>query len=178
MQILASDVDFWTRYDFETMKLLHDSMLYPPHTTIQAHCRNNQSGTIILKVKGARNRHTLRVSKQFGSLPAHVHVPEVAVADEPLQLDPHLSILYTILCKSVAPQWEHVGIFLGVKLPTIDRIRRENDKDVYACFRELIKAWLRQINPPATKSKILHVLREVELNEEADKLQKHWGTIY
>ncbi len=157
---------------------MHDERMYPPHITITAHSQTHQWATITLAVTGMKIKETedctetlFQIPEQFGSLTTRV--PKVvAVADEPLlQMKPHFNILYTTLCKSVAPQWGHFGGYLGVEPFIIDRIK-ENDKDVYACFRELIKEWLRQINPPATKSKIIQVLRELKFNAEADKLEE------
>lgn len=52
----------------------------------------------------------------------------------------------------------------------VERIRRERDRDLYACFREMLMVWLKQIDPLPTKTKILRVLRELNFNDEADKL--------
>ena len=182
MQILASDVDFWNNYDYDTMKLMHDEKMYPPYTSLLVHSTKNQRASVILKVKGTRNRtdYTFKVSKQFGSSsPSPLSSPTTSVtstASEELTEKLHFNTLYTTLCNSVASKWEHVGSFLEVKPNAIERIEREKNGDVNACFREMIKEWLKQINPPPTKSKILQVLRDLEFNEEANRLEEKFSS--
>ena len=151
------------------MKMKHDMKLYPPHTSIMAHSEKNQWATVTIMVKGIQNKQNteipFRISKQFGSLATSA--PKV---DSILQMKPHFNILYTTLCKSAAPKWEHIGSFLGVDPLDMDCIGIEKTGDLLACFREMIKVWLRQ-DPPPTKSKLLSVLRELEYNDEANKLK-------
>ncbi len=87
-------------------------------------------------------------------------------------MTPHFNILYPTLCKSVSTKWEDFGIYLGVDPYAQERIKRENEKDLHAAFRETLKEWLKQINPRPTKSKIIEVLRELSFHAEADKLEK------
>ena len=87
-------------------------------------------------------------------------------------MEPHFNIIYTTLSKSVSTQWEDVSSYLGVDTATVERIGKERSGDMKACFREMLKAWLRGINPPPTKAKILEVLRELDFNEEAGRLEQ------
>lgn len=180
-QIKAAEVDFWNNnYDHDSMKLMHDSKMYPPYTSLLAHSTKNQRATVILKIKGTTNPtdYTFRISKQFISsdqdipnIPASI--PAVSsISTEKLNEVVHFNVLYTTLCQSVAHQWKHVSAFLGVNPNAVERIQRENNGDTQDCFREMLKEWLKQSNPLPTKSKILKELRELKYNEEADRLEQ------
>ena len=169
MQILASEVDFWSEYDYDYMKLMHEERMYPPKTSLIVHSQRNQRAAVTLKVNGMKSRpdFSFTISKQFGSNT----IPLPVSTDDNRLKESDFNVLNGTLCNAVAAQWDDFGSYLGVDQSYMDNVKRENDK-VYACFREVIKRWLRQIDPPPTKSKILQVLKLLQFNQEADQLEK------
>ncbi len=159
------------------MKLMHDEKMYPPHAVLIAHSRINQRADITLMVHGMKNRlnYSFSISKQFGLYGQQASIDRSSSFDvspgEILHEDTHFGTLNDTLCKTVASKWDDFGSHLGIDQYYLDDIKRENDK-VHACFREVLKKWLRQINPPPTKSKILQVLRHLDCNEQANNLEK------
>ena len=184
MQIFASKVDFWSKRKrhpadlHDDMELQYKMKVYPPHITLTAHSPTQQRATFCIHVKGMKTEDeqaeadvSFDVSKQFGSL-APFPPPKSTTTVENLRMKPHFYVIYTTLCIPLSPKWEDIAIHLGVDPYSLEAIAAKNDKDVRACFKEMIKVWLRQIEPPPTKEKILQVLRHLHFNEQADELEQ------
>lgn len=82
---------------------------------------------------------------------------------------PHLAILYRVLL-SVASQWKNIGTLLGLNPDEFNTIKSDED-DTRSCLRSMLALWLKQIDPLPTKSKIITVLKELDLNEKALRLE-------
>ena len=159
------------------MKLRHEKNIYPPRLTIIAHSHTAQWATICIDIKGLKRKHgkediSFEIPKQFGSQVCSIASLDAADGER-LQLQHHFNTLYTTLYKSLASNWVDFGIHLDINPLTIDRFKKENDKDVRACFREVLIEWLKQIKPPPTKSKILQVLTDLGFSEEAQQLESN-----
>ena len=90
----------------------------------------------------------------------------------PLQHKPHFPILYRTLVKSTAQkEWQDIGIFLGLELYQLQVIESEQ-KDLKSCLKAMLSLWLNGVDPLPTKAKIIEVLKDLDLNKEAEKLQE------
>ena len=89
-------------------------------------------------------------------------------SDVHLKSKPHLAILYEELL-SVASQWQDIGTLLGLDPDDCSTIKSD-EGDVRSCLRGMLTFWLKQIDPPPTKSKIITVLKKLNLNEKAQGL--------
>ena len=96
----------------------------------------------------------------------HVHSPTSTVK----LTKTHLGILYRTLFKC-APKWEDIGVFLELD-PDELGIIKSDEGNVNSRLRAMLSLWLKQIEPMPTKSKIVKVLRELNFNEAAEKLNK------
>jgi hypothetical protein len=70
---------------------------------------------------------------------------------------PKFSELLKELLSKVSADWEDIGLTLDLnegQLRAIGSDHRESDK----CFREMLKLWLRQIEPPPTWSAIIEAI--------------------
>ena len=172
LQIFASDVNFWNNYDYDFMKLKHDSKMYPPYTSLLMCSKKNQRATVNLKIEGIKDplRHVFKISKQFTTVSSS-SAPRISTRSS-VRLDEErdFNTLYTTLCQPLASQWEHIGSHLGVSPSTIQRISRDSH-GALPCFREMLLAWLRQINPPPTTLKIIQVLLDLGFHEKAHQLE-------
>ena len=93
-------------------------------------------------------------------------------ADVHLQHKPHFAILYRTLVKSTAlKEWQDIGIFLGLELYQLEVIESEQ-KDLKSCLKAMLSLWFKGVDPLPTKSKIIEVLKDLNLNQEAKKLQE------
>ena len=92
--------------------------------------------------------------------------------DVHLQHRPHFLILYRTLVKSTAQkEWQDIGLFLGLELYQLEVIESEQ-KDLKSCLKAMLSLWLNGVDPLPTKSKIIEVLKDLDLNQEAEKLQE------
>ena len=83
---------------------------------------------------------------------------------------PHFYTLYRTLHTSAAHRWRVIGLFLKLDQGKLDVIELETHK-ASICLEKVLSLWFTGIDPPPTKSAIINVLKELELNEEAEKLQ-------
>ena len=90
--------------------------------------------------------------------------------DVHLKSKPHFAILYRELF-SVAPQWKTIGLLLDLDRGELNIIKTDED-DTHSRLEGMLSLWLKQIDLPPTKSQIITVLRELKLNEEAQRLKE------
>ena len=64
-----------------------------------------------------------------------------------------------------------IGVFLGLDTDQLHVIELEQ-KDLNSCLRKMLSLWLNEVDPLPTKSKIIEVLKFINMNQEAEKLQK------
>ena len=91
--------------------------------------------------------------------------------DIPLSMKQHFHILYRILYNSAAPKWKDIGIFLGLDEAKLDVIEVDESR-VQSRLEKMLSLWLKQNDSPPTKFKIIEVLKDLDLNAEAEKLEK------
>ena len=61
----------------------------------------------------------------------------------------------------VAAKWENIGIFVGIKPDKLDNIKKENSSSQPDCLREMLKIWVKQIDPPPTWSTMADALQRI-----------------
>ena len=82
----------------------------------------------------------------------------------------NFNLLYKTLY-SAAVKWEDIGLFLELDANDLDII--DSDKnDSHAKLKEMLKLWLKQVEPPPTKSKMVEVLKDLKFTQEAKKLEE------
>ena len=78
---------------------------------------------------------------------------------------PELSSLLRELIK-VDSEWENIGILLEIESHRLESIKTAEHHSTLNCLREMLKIWLKKINPPPSWSAItdaLKCLREEQL---------------
>ena len=58
-----------------------------------------------------------------------------------------------------AKHWHNIGIFLEVPEPTLEQIESDYRGDCQQCVREMIKRWLKQVNPPPSWKALADALK-------------------
>ena len=71
--------------------------------------------------------------------------------------------------------WQSLGLELGLRYPTLKRIKKEQREDINDCMMEMLAAWLQQQDNvsqagPPSWSVLQTALREIEENELADRI--------
>ena len=67
--------------------------------------------------------------------------------------------------------WKDIGLFLDLDQKELNLV--ESDKDSSSRRLEaILSLWLKQIDPIPTKSKIISVLKDLKLNDEAEKIER------
>ena len=73
--------------------------------------------------------------------------------------DSHLRYLMVALEPVV--QWFNLGVYLGVKTATLEKIKIEERERVEDCKREMLIAWLRSSEEPCTKQQLESALMKI-----------------
>ena len=72
--------------------------------------------------------------------------------------EPGLSTLLRELIKKVDSKWENLGILLEIESHRLESIKTEEHHNTQNCLREMLKTWLKMINPPPSWSAITNAL--------------------
>ena len=75
------------------------------------------------------------------------------------------------LSNNVSDDWEDIGLFLGLQQGALDEIRSKFPSHTKKCFREMIKLWLRKIDPVPTWSAIIDAIEELDYESLAEELK-------
>ena len=71
---------------------------------------------------------------------------------------PELSTVFKELLK-VSCKWENIGILLEIEADSLESVKAaENTGNTQNCLREMLKIWLKKINPPPSWSAIIDAL--------------------
>ena len=86
-----------------------------------------------------------------------VTVP-LCVSLGPLEESPKLTKLIKELSTKVSAKWEDIGPFLDIEEDTLEVIKQDYPRDTRRCFREMLKHWLKQVDPPPTWAAIIDAI--------------------
>ena len=78
-----------------------------------------------------------------------------------LLIKPTLQELVQVLYPA-ASKWLNIGVMLGVPLRVLDNIKRDYPNLVRDCLREMLKVWLKQVDPPPTWSSMVDALEVLD----------------
>ena len=60
---------------------------------------------------------------------------------------------------SVKTEWYNLGLELGQRVPTLDGIDAKYSSDPPQCFRQVLKEWLKGVNPRPTWQAMVNALK-------------------
>ena len=86
---------------------------------------------------------------------------------------PKFSVLLRELLSKVSAKWEDIGLLLDLETGRLDTIRSDHH-DSQVCFREMLKLWLKQVDPPPTWSAIIEAIEVFEYESLAEELKKKY----
>ena len=97
--------------------------------------------------------------------------------DESIQPDvtspPKFSTLLRELSSKVSADWEDIGVALELEQGQLSAIRSDHQQSK-KCFREMLKLWLKQVNPPPSWSAIIEAIELFEYELLAEELKKKY----
>ena len=59
----------------------------------------------------------------------------------------------------VKTEWYNLGLELGLRVSTLDSIDAKYNSDPSQCFRQVLKEWLKGVNPPPTWRAMVKALK-------------------
>ena len=87
---------------------------------------------------------------------------------------PLFSVLLYELTNRVAPKWEVIGISLQLEPGLLDIIKTDHPSDCRACLREVLKEWMKQVDPPPSWSASVKAVKDAGNSLLARKLQEKY----
>ncbi|MCG8626867.1 MAG: death domain-containing protein, partial [Proteobacteria bacterium] len=73
---------------------------------------------------------------------------------------PRLTTLLNELTNRISAKWEEIGISLRLESGLLEIIKEDNPKDCRACLRNVLKEWLKQIDPPPSWVAIIKAVKD------------------
>ena len=131
--------------------------------------------------KGPHNKFTMFI---LGKVEGEATTPRVAVRNRQLhhyqteRLHPYyqrsnaltFTVLLRELSRKVSSIWEDIGLFLEIDSDLLDTIKEDHHYQSKDCFKEMIKLWLKQVDPPPTWSAIIEAIRVLGHESLAENL--------
>ena len=86
---------------------------------------------------------------------------------------PKFGELLNELLSKVSADWEDIGLTLELEQGQLSAIKSDHQQSK-KCFREMLKLWLKQVDPPPTWSAIIEAIEVLEYKSLAEKLRKKY----
>jgi hypothetical protein len=83
------------------------------------------------------------------------------------------SLLLKELLSQVSADWEDIGLTLNLEQGQLSAIKSEYHES-NKCFREMLKLWLKQVEPPPTWSAIIEAIDTLQYESLAKELRKKY----
>ena len=77
------------------------------------------------------------------------------------------------LSSKVSAVWEDIGLCLELEQGHLDTIKSDHQQSK-KCFREMLKLWLKQVEPPPRWSAIIDAIEVLEYKSLAEDLRKKY----
>ena len=85
-----------------------------------------------------------------------------------------LTTLLNELTNRVSAKWEEIGISLHLESGLLEIIKKDNPKDCRACLREVLKEWLKRIDPPPSWVAIIEAVKDAGYRPLARTLREKY----
>ena len=69
-----------------------------------------------------------------------------------------------------ANNWQVIGTLLGIPEEVLDRIEADHPSNCQLCIRKVIKAWLKQVDPPPSWKNLAEAVSELNNPSLAKKI--------
>ena len=85
---------------------------------------------------------------------------------------PKLKDLLKELNKKVAAKWHNLGIMLEIDDGELSKVKSDNAGNCDDCLREMLKIWLKKIDPKPSWSSMAEVLKDLGEESFAEHIRK------
>ena len=98
------------------------------------------------------------------------------ITSVPPQTTPQLRLttLLNELTNRVSAKWEEIGSSLRLEFGLLEIIKKDNPSDCRACLREMLKEWLKQIDPPPSWVAIIKAVKDAGYKPLARRLREKY----
>ena len=87
---------------------------------------------------------------------------------------PQFTTLLNELTNRVSAKWEEIGISLRLESGLLEIIKEDNPKNCRACLRDVLKEWLKQIDPPPSWETIIKAVKDAGYRPLARTLREKY----
>ena len=110
-----------------------------------------------------------------------MYAPDVKLCDynagpsnpKRLRVTPTFNTLLKELSSKVSHDWEDIGVLLNLEQGELSAIKSDHQQSK-KCFREMLKLWLKQVNPPPMWSTMIEALDILDHESLAGDLKKKY----
>ena len=81
-----------------------------------------------------------------------------------------------MLQNKVSNEWEYIGIQLDIEDGQLKQIKSDNPSDSKACLCEMLRVWLKRINPPPSWSEMVEALESQGNEDIASQMRAKYCT--
>ena len=85
---------------------------------------------------------------------------------------PEFVVLLRELSDEVSPKWEDIGLQLQLRPGLLEIIKKDNPLDCRACLKEMLKEWMKQVEPPPSWPAIITAIKTCGYRSLARKLKR------
>ena len=101
----------------------------------------------------------------------------VACCTGHVPVKPTLQDLLKQLYSTASDSWEDIGILLGIDSRALDTIKATENSKSQSCLREMLKVWLKRVNPPPSWSAIADAVEFMGDEYLANRLRTEYHVI-
>ena len=96
------------------------------------------------------------------------------VEDSKQRAMPTLPVLLKELLSKVASNWENIGVLLGIDDGPLSKIKADNHGESGNCLREMLRVWLKKVDPPPLWNLIVDALKSLGEEKLAQELNEKY----
>jgi hypothetical protein len=83
-----------------------------------------------------------------------------------------MKALLTELYNTVADKWENIGIMLVIEEGQLNKVKSDNAGNSGNCLREMLKIWLKRVDPKPSWPSMAEALEVLEEQSLAEHIRK------
>ena len=87
---------------------------------------------------------------------------------------PLITTLLRELCSKVCDKWEDIALFLHIEDGILRAFKHDYPSDSQKCFIEMLKHWLKQVDPPPTWAAIIDAIHTLGHESLASDLRQKY----
>lgn len=127
-----------------------------------------QSASCVYSTESQPTENLLRLRYHDQSIREVIITETTSTSSKP----PEFVILLRELSDVVSARWEDIGIQLHLSPGILEIIKKDNPGDCRVCLREMLKEWMKQVEPPPSWPAIITAIKNCGYRQLAFKLKR------